>query len=98
MKEPQAWQEECHRRSRVGAFRSSLRARNPQKVRKQVVHAQVVEATLKATVLRALDGGAGPGTGWVRVRESCGVTGIIFSRSLPGAGLYEKVPVGSMGA
>lgn len=50
VKEPQAWLEEYHRRSRVEAFWSSLKARNPQKVRKRVVHAQVVEATLKATV------------------------------------------------
>ena len=50
MKDPQVWLEEYHRRSRVEAFWGAIKARNPSKVRKRRVHAQVVEATLRAVV------------------------------------------------
>jgi transposase len=50
VKDPQAWLEEYHLRSRVEAFWGAIKARNPSKVRKRVAHAQVVEATLRAVV------------------------------------------------
>lgn len=50
VKEPQEWLREYHERSRVEAFWGALKARNPSKVRKRKVHAQVVEATLRAVV------------------------------------------------
>lgn len=50
VKDPQAWLAEYHERSKVEAFWAALKARSPQKIRKKVVHAQVVEATLRAVV------------------------------------------------
>lgn len=50
VKEPQGWLEEYHLRSRVESFWGALKARSPEKIRKQVPHAQVVEATLRAVV------------------------------------------------
>ncbi len=50
VKEPQGWLEEYHLRSKVESFWGALKARNPSKVRKRKVHAQVVEATLRAVV------------------------------------------------
>lgn len=50
VKDPQEWLADYHLRSRVEAFWSSLKARNPQRIRKRVVRAQVVEATLKVVV------------------------------------------------
>ena len=50
VKEPQEWLRTYHERSRVEAFWGAIKARNPSKVRKRKVHAQVVEATLRAVV------------------------------------------------
>ena len=50
VKEPKGWLEEYHLRSRVESFWGALKARSPEKIRKQVPHAQVVEATLRAVV------------------------------------------------
>lgn len=50
VKVPQSWLEEYHRRSRVEAFWHALKARNPPKIRKKVVAAQVSEATVHAVV------------------------------------------------
>ena len=50
VKEPQSWLEEYHLRSRVEAFWHALKARNPPKIRKRVVAAQVTEATARAVV------------------------------------------------
>ena len=50
VKGPQAWLAEYHERSKVEAFWWALKARSPQKIRKKVAHAQVVEATLRAVV------------------------------------------------
>jgi transposase len=50
VKDPQEWLQEYHERSKVEAFWAALKARNPQKIRKRIVHAQVMEATLRAVV------------------------------------------------
>lgn len=50
VKDPQAWLREYHERSKVEAFWGALKARSPQKIRKKLVQAQVVEATLRAVV------------------------------------------------
>ncbi len=51
VKDPQAWLREYHERSKVEAFWWALKAaRSPQKIRKKVADAQVVEATLRAVV------------------------------------------------
>lgn len=50
VKDPQGWLKEYHERSKVEAFWGALKARNPEKIRKRVAHAQEVEATAKAVV------------------------------------------------
>ena len=50
VQEPQAWLEDYHERSKVEAFWHALKARNPPKIRKKVVAAQVTEATARAVV------------------------------------------------
>ncbi len=80
VKDPQEWLADYHLRSRVEAFWSSLKARNPQRIRKRVASAQVVKETLKVVVhnLRrlcywALDGGPGPDPKRSRARPTRGV-------------------------
>lgn len=50
VKDPQEWLTAYHERSKVEAFWGAMKARNPSKVRKRRVDAQVVEATLRAVV------------------------------------------------
>ncbi len=50
VKEPQKWLEDYHERSKVESFWWALKARNPEKIRKKVAIAQVVEATAKVVV------------------------------------------------